>query len=126
MGGIFHFQNQNHPSPSSPSPSSPIPLFPFLFLGGGKGRGGEPLHRPPEGGGTKSPPFSLRILQKLFTPAHLKTFSFFLSKYSNLQNLCNLPTLEERRQSTAQNYKKNLWCPLNKKTKFIVAYFNEI
>ena len=73
---------------ASPLLPLPLPLFPFLFFwgGGGRGRvGSHHHHRPPEGGGGRSPP-PLRILTT--------TKNFFLSKYSNLQHLCNLPTLE--------------------------------
>ena len=119
------------PPPSSPSsPLLPLlpPFFPpnfpiFFFWGGGEGDGGagdggagegtgrEPLHRPPperRGGDEVPPPSPPQDFTKKNFFTQVKTYkNFFLSKYSNhLQNLCNLPTLEERRQSTAQKYKK--------------------
>ena len=103
------------PPPPPPPPSSP-------FFGGGRGGdGGEGTGGQGNGQGTIAPPPPERrggdevpppsppqdfTKKNFFT--QVKTYkNFFLSKYSNhLQNLCNLPTLEERRQSTAQNYKK--------------------
>ena len=65
-----------HPPPPNFPPSSPYSFFVFIWgRGGGGGRGGEragdgdgtggeppppPAGRPSEGGGTKSPPFSLK------------------------------------------------------------------
>jgi len=128
------FCNVNQHYLITPPPSSPSsPLLP-LFLGGqGRGRGGgdggageragNHCTAPPwtKGGGRSPPPSPPQDFTKNFF-TQVKTYkNFFLSKYSNhLQNLCNLPTLEERRQSTAQNYKKkNLGCPLNKIHSFI-------
>ena len=134
------FCNVNQHYLITPPPSSPLfspPISPYSFFGGGgrgrggRGRAGNHCTAPPperRGGDEVPPPSPPQDFTKKNFFTQVKTYkNFFLSKYSNhLQNLCNLPTLEERRQSTAQNYKKNLWCPLNKKTKFIVAYFNEI
>ena len=115
------FCNVNQHYLITPPPSSPSsPLLP-LFLGGqGRGRGGGDggageragnhcTAPPPErrGGDEVPPPSPPQDFTKNFF-TQVKTYkNFFLSKYSNhLQNLCNLPTLEERRQSTAQKYKK--------------------
>ena len=73
-----------------PPPPPPSPFSPFFFLGGGKGTGGqgtggEPLHRPPEGGGTKSPPLLPQDFTKnFFTQGRLiwNIFLFSLSLYS--------------------------------------------
>jgi len=79
-----------HVSPFSPLPLHPLPLlllplFPFLWGGKGRGREGEggggrnePPPRPPGRGGDEVPP-----------PSGFYK-NFFLSKSSNLQNLCNL------------------------------------
>ena len=105
------------PPPPPPPPSSPF------FLGGGQGRGrgggdggegnGQGTIAPPppperRGGDEVPPPSPPQDFTKKNFFTQVKTYKyFFLSKYSNhLQNLCNLPTLEERRQSTAQKYKK--------------------
>jgi hypothetical protein len=102
-----------------PPPPPPPPSSPFFWGGrggdGGEGTGGQGNGQgtiappPPErwGGDEVPPPSPPQDFTKNFF-TQVKTYkNFFLSKYSNhLQNLCNLPTLEERRQSTAQNYKK--------------------
>ena len=113
-----------------PSPPS-SPFSPFFGGGGGRegegggGRGGNTLtQNPPEGGGGgRSPPPPLRILTP--TTTKNKILSLFL-----LQNLCNLP-LPPRgfSQSTAaaQNYINTYGGGLStKKTKFIVAYWNDM
>jgi hypothetical protein len=69
---ILYLRKSNSSTlPPPPPPPSPIPpISPYSFLWGGGGRGGEragdgdgdgeppppPVGRPPEGGGTKSPP----------------------------------------------------------------------
>ncbi len=95
-----------------PPPPSPFSLF--FFFGGGRGggregEGGKPPPTPPgRGGGMKSPP-----------PSGFYK-NFFLSKSSNLQNLCNLPY---RFLSVHCSKLLNLWKMFS--TKFIVAYFKK-
>jgi len=119
--------------PPPPPPPPPSPFSPFFFGGGGRGggrgrggrgRGGNHCTAPPKGGGRSPPPFSLRILQKLFYagPAHLEHFHFF--SQSLFFKIC---VIYPRGRSSVHSSKlQKLMVSSQQKTKFIVAYFNEI
>jgi hypothetical protein len=87
-GGDISLSKSKSSLPLLPLPLLPHPPFPLSFFGGGRGGGGgdggEPLHRPPEGGGTKSPPLLPQDFKDFFTQGRLiwNIFLFSLSLYS--------------------------------------------
>ena len=116
--GIFPKSKTSPPLLPPPLPLLPPPPFPLFFWGGGReGEGGREATttKTPRKGGGRSPPPPPDFNNKK------KLFSLTLS--SNLQHLCNLPTLEVSLSplllKTTKTYEK-CW-PLKKN--FIVAYF---
>ena len=107
--------------PSPPSPSYPLPLFPFLFFwgvgGGGRVGGKPPPPKTPGRGGDEVPPPPPQD----FNNNNKKQNSLTLS------SLCCVIypyPLKVSLSVHSSKLHKHLWRPLNKKTKFIVAYFN--
>ena len=117
-GGYFTFKIKIIPPPPPPPPPPPSPFSPFWFGGGGRGGGGG--EGGGDGGGTIAP--SPSDFNGFFCagPADLKHFHFSLSLYS----LC---VIYPRGRSSVHSSKlQKLMVSSQQKTKFIVAYFNEI